>query len=189
MIIFHHPRGTQFMAVKINSHVWFSAWHMASEKWGTVHPLQKNHLASAPLLKKLARILRLPSSSALRRMETEWLCLWLVGHTGGDVELPKLPIFEKALDDRHVIPILHETVIICHPNTHVTEALGISVTENICGFIFSVIVAENPQICDFLLQLFVYVIPGVGELGAQGWRRLARRPWKGTEVTCTVLGK
>lgn len=30
---------------------------------------------------------------------------------------------------------------------------------------FSVIAAENPRLCDFLPQLFVCGIPGVGELG------------------------
>lgn len=68
----------------------------------------------------------------------------------------------------------------CYPNTPVTEGLEISVTDNICRFIFSIIAAEYPQMCDFLLQLFVCVIPGVGELGPQGRRRLASRPQAGT---------
>ena len=79
----------------------------------------------------------------------------------------------------------------CYPNTRVTEVLEISVTESICGFIFSVIAAENPHMCDFLLQLFVYVIPGVGELGPQGRRRLASQPREGTagdRGACYVFG-
>lgn len=79
----------------------------------------------------------------------------------------------------------------CYLNTHVTEVLEISVTENICGFIFSVIAAENPHMCDFPLQLFVYVIAGVGELGPQGRRRLASQPQEEvvTEGHATCLGK
>ncbi|KAK2545268.1 hypothetical protein Q9966_001095 [Columba livia] len=30
-----------------------------------------------------------------------------------------------------------------------------------------------------LIELIVYVIPGVGELGVRGWRHLARQPWEG----------
>lgn len=75
--------------------------------------------------------------------------------------------------------------------TPVTEGLEISMTENICRFLLSVIAAENPQMCDFLFQLFVYVIPGVGELGPQGRRRLASQPRAGTAGDggpCYVFG-
>lgn len=46
-------------------------------------------------------------------------------------------------------------------------------------FFFSVIAAENPHMCDLLLQLFVCLIPGVGELGPQGRRSLASQPQEG----------
>lgn len=68
----------------------------------------------------------------------------------------------------------------CYTSTHMTEVSEISVTENICRFIFSVIAAENPWLCDFLVQLLIYVIPGVGELGPQGARRVGSQPPGGT---------
>lgn len=76
--------------------------------------------------------------------------------------------------------IPRETVTNRYPNAPVTEVLEISVTENICGFILPAIAAENPHACDFLLQLFVYMIPGVAELGARGRRCLASQPGEGT---------
>lgn len=37
MIAFHHPRGTQFTAAKSAFTFDFSAWHVVSEKYVTVH--------------------------------------------------------------------------------------------------------------------------------------------------------